>query len=82
MVGFESFNRVLEDDSYGQSFGFHGFFEDRLVIVSYGADESDRPVGFILHQITTDELHEMVVYECVNTRVVETVMAALPVDWR
>ena len=77
MVGFESFNRVLEDDSYGQFFGFHGFFEDRLVIVSYGADESDRPVGFILHQITTDELHEMVVYECMNTRVVDMIGSEL-----
>ena len=73
MVGFESFNRVLEDDAYGQSFGSHGFFEYRLVIVSYGAHKADRPVSLVLHQVAANELHEVVVDKCVNARVVDVI---------
>ena len=77
MVFFESLDGILEDRAKRQVFCFHSFFEDGLVVIGDRADEADRLVGLVLHQIAANKLHEMVVNKVVNTLIVDVVGAEL-----
>ena len=77
MVRLETFDGVLENKAYLETFGGHRLFEDRTVVIS---DRSYEPYGFVrlvLHEVTADELDEMVIDEGVDAGIVDVVGAEL-----
>ena len=77
MVFFEALNGIFEDGTHRQSFGFHRFLENRLVVIGDRAYKSDRCFCMVLHEVAADELHEMVIDEVVDALVFNMIGAEL-----
>ena len=77
MVRLETFDRILKDKAYLETFGGHGLFENRPIVIS---DRTYEPYGFvrlILHEVAADELDEMVIDEIVYAGIVNMIGAEL-----